>query len=662
MTASPPSEEDGTGSREGGPRPPNNRSIGQTAADSAVATIVGLIINGIWASINPVASPSILGLLALCPIIGLALSLLLRKRTREAILAKVPPRVRAALGRCVPRHRERRGVWGRRVRALSRRAAVFPMPAIWVAMMLYGAVVYAPQGVAALYRLVRPPPCGEALQLSVITAPENISEVRDKATAFTRTAGVNGCPKYQILVSSTPPMTDLIRGLANDWRHDNAQVPDTHQNALGLYPDAWIADSTGEVGYVEGVLRSAGVLDLGRSVGSDRLVAAVRAQEADELALSPGLPLREVTRRVGPPLHPQPGTSTAGLIAAADLMTAGQANAAANTARGGGSVIDLICEVTRTRDDEWGKTALLIPEHAVLGYNESGIDQKGCRVSRPDAGKFNLRPLSSPDLSTLDYPFVTINWTDTPENPERRRAIGEFHCWLVAHPLFDAAPGTCGRPENRGPEAARSGRATDADALERAHEDFAKKVPRIVTELMVDVSGSMSRQPADLLARTREALPAIGSILNDRDRISLGRFHKDGDATVVRDSSSFQPRVQLPQWVQRITAPEPGLPDGRVSEMIRLLGEHEDGFTVAVITDGGPLGRERERAPEKAIAAAIAENPKLRGLYILVIGDGVCPRRPTHGRDLRAERLVCVKSGPDVENALRTMITHLRKW
>ncbi|RBQ16277.1 hypothetical protein DP939_30365 [Spongiactinospora rosea] len=547
---------------------------------------------------------------------------------------------------------------------MSRKAA-FPIAALWVAVMLYGAIVYAPQGVAALHRLVWPPPCGAALQLTVITAPENISAVRKKATEFTRTASVDGCPKYQILVSPTPPITELIRGLDNDWRQDSALVSDTHQSALGLYPNAWIADSTGEVGYVRGKLTES-VLPpvLGRSVGSDRLVVAMGAHEADELRLFSGLALRDVTARLGPPLHPLPGISTAGLIAAADLMAAGEADAAANTARGGGSVIGLMCEVARTRDDEWGRTALLIPKHAVIDYNRSGLDQEGCKVPRPRAGKLDLRPLSSPDLSTLDYPFVTINWTDTVKNPELRRAAGEFECWLVAHPLFDATPGTCGRPDKSVPEPSRGGRATDADALTTAYTDFENKVPRIVTEMVLDVSGSMSRQSADLLARTRKAFPAIGPILNEDDRISLGRFYKKGDTTDLPNPSGNQSRTQLPQLAQRIAAPAPRLPDGRISEMIGLLDDHEDSFTVAVITDGGPLGREG-RTPEKAIAEAIAENPKIHGLYILVIGEGACPRGLPDRQERRAGqagRMVCVKSGPDVENALRTMITHLRKW
>ncbi|WP_146607381.1 hypothetical protein [Spongiactinospora gelatinilytica] len=84
------------------------------------------------------------------------------------------------------------------------------MAATWLALVLYGAIVFLPQGVTHLYQQVWPPPCAEALQLIVITEPENIPTVRDKADAFTRDETVDGCPKYRILVSPTPPVNEMM--------------------------------------------------------------------------------------------------------------------------------------------------------------------------------------------------------------------------------------------------------------------------------------------------------------------------------------------------------------------------------------------------------------------------------------------------------------------
>ncbi|GAA3131583.1 hypothetical protein GCM10010466_22740 [Planomonospora alba] len=508
-------------------------------------------------------------------------------------------------------------------------------------------------------------PCDSPRELQVVTAPENVHALRGAAAEFTAGTAVHGCLPYRISVGAAPSIDEMIYGFENGWRRKDArQEEEPFVRLLGIRPDAWLATSSGEAAYVTQRVNAARVaFGGGFSVARDPLVLAMLGERFDDMerALGPadegGHRFRTLADTARSSLqmrliHPQPGLSSAGLVAAAELA---RLSGSGDVARGtvfDESVSALLCRFRDPGTAERETAALLVPAHSVHDYNTRSLTAEGCPGGAP-SGRDALKAFSSPDLSVLDYPFHTVSWAGQ-HRPEAQRVLTEFGRWIGRRGLFPATSPAWSAP--------RSPQVRDAAALHDVRRRIERELPRVDLHLVLDASGSMSRPPAALLLRTREAFSAVRNTLVPADRLSLSRFYASGDGVEVTEPGPRAGRDDLDGLTQGIAAREPGGRDAPISAMLAEIPRHvsRSGATVAVITDGGVFDDEPDG---RAVVRALARAERVRHLYVLVLGDGRCGGGPAGGgRRAGGKRVVCAEAGQDLEKGLSQMVSTIREW
>ncbi|MEV7802101.1 vWA domain-containing protein [Microbispora sp. NPDC088329] len=661
---------------------PNRQPEVTLARQTVISTALTILTTGVLNKFITLTDQGLFGWFVTMLTIGLIGGVLLQlpgpARVRAWLMRRSRPSVSAISPRPedVPPRRRQVG----RIRECLRR--VWPPLAISylsvtlglvVALIVVGIVKVTP----TLYRLALPPSCAEPRELSVMTAPENVDALRGKVSAFIAETRVDDCAAYRISVFPAPSIKGMIHGFDDGWRRDDAaQSNEPFRRLFGPRPDAWIATSSEEVDFVRcevGRPQGAGEKECGdedpvrlekrSSVANDHLAIAMLGERVPDLkGLPPQKGLAGVVRAIRRELdmrllYPQPGLSSAGLIAAAQLVNHEDSKETAESVAFDNSVNALLCRF----EGLGGKKkdiALFVPSHSVQDYPGRKNTGEGCTgTNGNNAGALTEAEVTG--LPALDYPFVHIHWPE--EDQGRSDAIDGFGAWLAGHKLFDRpAPG-------------RASTVSSA-ALRAAEKQIKDRLPPVDIQLLLDISGSMSGSPSALLL-TRQAIPGIWQTLTESDRLSLSTFYLHEGVNVAQPSPK-QGVDDLHEFITEVAKVTSNGADAPISATIRKLGPlvKKPARSLVIITDGGPFRLEKDpRGAEHAIAQALEQSPSIRDLYLLVLKrdkcGGMVPAPEHPGR--RSKHLVCaeVESGSssslqagDVENALIEMISTVREW
>ncbi|GLW07537.1 hypothetical protein Misp01_26670 [Microtetraspora sp. NBRC 13810] len=657
--------------------PASRSSLALAVRDAVITTVVAGIGGSLWPGVNTVVASLPGGWLVPALAIGLALTLLLRQPRIAPLWQKVAGPLTSA-GDLV---RDLLPTGGRTERARSRLRRALPLVAIGYVAVVAGAVAGLLLPWAGGRAVAWLGPCDPARELQVITAPENTHALRTAVARFLREREGGRCPEHRISVGPAPSMEEMIDGFQRDWRRGDVRGDnEPFVRLLGPRPAAWIPSSTGEAEYVRNRVNTAEVtLTRGLSVDRDRLVVGMLGTVADGVAVELGEPqpggyplgdLVEVARGTRELLlsYPQPGLSSAGLIALSEFAGLDMSADTAASIAFDDDVSAMLCRLKDPATPDREKIAMVVPSHSLHDYNSRSLVDEGCPGAVPYGGQA-LHEFASPDLSALDYPFVTVDWRAEPRPAADRRVLGDLMRWLAANGLFHS-------PVPQG-----QAQVSDDAALHRARERLDNVLPEVTLTLMLDGSESMSVPPSVLALKTREALPFMRRTLIPDDRVALGAFSVAGGGLRVTEPGGQAGRDEL----HRLTLSFDRLPhgsDARVSDMLGRLSPAIDppGASVAVLTDGGLFNDE---TADDAIAKALGSAGRVHGLYILVLGDGSCGNRfPPGGPQARGPKaggaeaggpqaagaqaggkpIVCAEAGQDVESALTRMVATIRGW
>ncbi|ACZ91653.1 vWA domain-containing protein [Streptosporangium roseum] len=561
--------------------------------------------------------------------------------------------------------------------------AVLRLSAGYVGVLLGAAVVMVPWGAvkggAWLSHRIQPPDCERPLELRVITAPENVLALRESVALFIRSRLVDGCAPYAISVGVAPSIGELAYALGDNWYRDDVRQEggEPFRRLYGPRADAWIATSTGEADLVSDEMRAGGAtLRIGPAVASDRLVIGMISGRAEDIRER--LPLERpgshslrdlwtaIRSEAGMSVsYPQPELSTAGLAAVSDLLlldgeadgTAdGEADDAADDVvdreqRGivAESVSSLLCQFKTAAQGTGGENlarslAVVVPFHSLTDYNNGRFNDPRCPEGA-SSGRNKLREFSSPGLSRLDYPFVTIDWPKE-RSGERAAGLDLLRGWLTTHPLFGDGAG--GRPET-------GAAVRGLKDLRDAQNEFFDLLPRVDAEIALDVSGSMAAPPRSLLVRLREAFPDVKPVITPRDDLTLSSFSRVGGKTRVRELQPSVSREEFDELTKSVIGATGRGSDAPVSDMIMNLNGRagSPGRALVVVTDGGVFDNER---PGESVGRTLARASHVTDLYVLALGDNGCDRSPPRRGKYRA----CVETGTDMQQALRHLISSMR--
>ncbi|WP_433246941.1 hypothetical protein ACQPYK_46135 [Streptosporangium sp. CA-135522] len=686
MAGSPPSAPGSPSSPDDGSQGPDKDTPGITPAKLREVAVTALVGGGVTALFTALtdglrALGTGLTLLA-CAVIGLAVAVVLTVGDFARLLRRWLAPVR-------------RVVAHRRAAGASRSAGLAPPPsrgrrrleglvlklsAGYVGVLLGAAVVLVPwgavQGGTWLSHRVWPPDCARPLELRVVTAPENVVALRESVALFIRSRLVDGCAPYAISVGVAPSIGELAYAFGDNWYRDDVRQEggEPFRRLYGPRADAWIATSTGEADLVSDDVQAGGArLRIGPSVASDRLVIGMISGRAETLrerlpAARPGSHgLRDLWKVIRSDFgmsvsYPQPELSTAGLVAVADLLRPDSGSPPLDGVvdqeqRGvvAESVSSLLCQFKTASQAKGGESlirslALVVPFHSLDDYNNGRFNDARCPEGAL-SGRNKLREFSSPGLSRLDYPFVTISWPNE-HSEERTAGLDLLRAWLVDNPLFGT--GSAGR--------AGSGDGSEAGSAVRALKDlrdaqnrFFALLPRIDAEIALDVSGSMAAPPRSLLVRLRETFPDVKPVITPRDDLTLSTFSKVGGKTRVEELRSSVSRQEFDDLTRSVIGTTGRGSDAPISEMINNLNGRagSPGRDLLVVTDGGVFDNERTK---EGIARTLARAPGVTALYVLALGDDGCDRSPPRSGKYRD----CVEAGPDMRQALRHLISSMR--
>ncbi|MET8047683.1 MULTISPECIES: vWA domain-containing protein [unclassified Streptosporangium] len=655
---SPSSPADGSRDPDAGPPgglPAKLKEIAATAlVTGGVTTLFAVLTDGVRALGTGLA-------LLVCAMIGLAVAVLLTLGRFARLLRRwLEPAGRAvarrrAAGRPAP------GMPGRRHRRLE--GFVLKLSAGYLGVLLGAAAVTVPWGVVQggtwLSHRIWPPDCERPLELRVVTAPENVTALRESIALFVQGRLVDGCAPYTISVGVAPSVGELAYAFGDNWYRDDARQEgdEPFRRLYGPRADAWVATSTGEARLVaEDVGAGGATLDIGPSVASDRLVVGMISGRAEKVrkelpAGRPGshsLPVlwKVVRSKFGMPVsYPQPELSTAGLVAVSDLMPLGDIVDREQRDIVAESVSSLLCRFRTasrgTGGEELNRSpALVIPFHSLTDYNDGRFNDPHCPEGAP-SGMTKLKEFFSPGLSGLDYPFVTISWPDE-RSAERTSVLGLLRSWLAANPLF-------------GERSAERAVVRSPAALREAQSRFFGLLPRLDAEIALDVSGSMTAPPRSLLVRLRETFPDIKPLITPRDDLALSAFSTVGRRTRVRELQPAAGRAEFDELTRSVAGTRAEGSDAPISDMIMNLNRRagSPGRALVVVTDGGVFDNERRG---KGVGGTLARASNVNALYVLALGDNGCDRSPPRAGKYRE----CVEAGADMRQALRHLISSLR--
>lgn len=507
------------------------------------------------------------------------------------------------------------------------------------------------------------PPCPAPTELRLVTAPENVPELRARAAQYAAANRIDGCPSLRMTVAAAPPPVHLQDAFANSWERLEDRRGQPYARLYDLQPDAWVATSSA----APAELREGGLRTLGRGgedplVGQDQLVLAMterRREELDRLMKNPDVyPLSEVWDtlrfRMGMTIaRPFPETSMSALLGTGDLYR-GLGLSPAGYSRleqelvtdglGADTVSSLLCAFHRlSGDDAAGaaRTVLLVPGHSVADFNAGRVD--GC----PGTGRGErLIAVRHHEFSTLDYRYVTVTWPGQPSQ-ERRALVEGFGAWLRQHPLFPNVP-VAGRAQ---PD------VKELSALKKLLLDDLR--PQLDLRLMVDLSGSADRP---VRVRAAEALRGQSRILGPRDRVEVFGLSspREGGPAELAPLASQSTRNQLGVAAAKIEDALFDRWDAPASWGVRLLGTGDEVVPApALLLTDGRLFDNEDGDPAAAIEAALRETPSVSGLYVIVFGQNRCA---VPKLEEAATPYACVPADGDAAGTVTRAVITMRGW
>lgn len=549
----------------------------------------------------------------------------------------------------------------------KRISLVPPWPRIWTRISSFLIIVAwgaAGAGLVGLVWSVREvfvdKPCRAATELRLVTAPENVLKLRERAEEYTRLNVGDGCAAVRLTVAPAPSVTDLIYGLDTGWeRNDNREEYEPYVRLHGLQPDAWVATSTGEADYVRSqALRKDLLAPGGASVGREQLVLALLQPSAEALTrrLSDPEehPLRQVWQTVGELgmsiARPFPETSSAALIGTSDLFAAFTSAAERKEVEQAmisgplrtDTVPSLLCAFYGSPARE--RVALLVPGHSVDDYNDGRVTEEDDAVGCPTGGQHGRAKLAGfrpAGASVLDYPFVKVNWPGQ-TTAERRAIVDDFEKWLAGRPLYG--------------DTTRDGVApVHAEQLSRTLGDLQDTLrPARDLHLVLDQSGSAL---GPVGTRVAEGLRGLSGVLGPRDgvRVSGLASRREHGSAELRPIADRRGRDQLDVLARKIEAAGFSGWDAPVSAALGAIpGDLAQG--VIVLTDGRLFDDEGDD-PAAALGAALEREPLVSGLQVLVLGQRPCAVTRLKGT---AKPYSCLTAGDDLGEDLAKMIISSR--
>lgn len=427
-------------------------------------------------------------------------------------------------------------------------------------------------------------PCGQPLELRVLTAPETLTPLRAAAAEFADDSEDRGCREYSVTVVPEAGPVSLYDGFRLLWRHSEAADPGhaDDQQLFGPQPDIWIPSSTAEYDFVPkgpGQTTAAGavagapagkgdpVFRVRGSVGTSPLVLALFTKAHESVADPIAAPIAPATAalldriadagvRLRAIARPVPETSTAALAVtpalydgmpggdAADERFAEPADLVAPDA------VSLLCRfrerAAAQQSEPPDDIAVAVPEQALHDYDMGRPLGDRCGAVDPGAAPYaewRLHPYYATDLPTLDHPFVQVRWRGQ-DTRERDAAVTAFREWLDRNPLtlqgFRDDRGVVPAPREgdtrhyylsrlQGMVGARVmppvvGLQPPAGVQETLDRIGAAR-PRTSVSLMLDVSGSMGgaaqARGGSRLARGTSFLRSLVAQLQSNDRAGL---------------------------------------------------------------------------------------------------------------------------------------------
>ncbi|MFC4909929.1 hypothetical protein [Actinomadura gamaensis] len=347
---------------------------------------------------------------------------------------------------------------------LARATTTLAWMARALACLLLGAaamvlVLLAVLGVRALRDAAQP--CGQPLELRVMSAPEMLTPLRAAAAEFVADRRDAGCRRYTVTVVPEPGPVSLYDAFSRLWRRNDTGED---QQLLGPQPDVWIPASGTELDFVPHGGQAGGNGDPRfrqyRSLGTSPMVlalfpktdAAVASPYSAPLKSSPGALLKQIAQsgvKLRGIARPVPDTSAAALAVTPALYDA-QEGASPSAAEKFASPPDLVAPdavtlLCRFRAQAAqglappSDIAVAVPEQVLADYDAGRA--LGDRCGPADASSdlsagWRLHPYYAVGLPTMNYPFVQLTWRGQ-DTRARDDAIGDLRSWLAAHPLSE---------------------------------------------------------------------------------------------------------------------------------------------------------------------------------------------------------------------------------
>ncbi|MFC5181318.1 vWA domain-containing protein [Actinomadura harenae] len=333
-------------------------------------------------------------------------------------------------------------------------------------------------------------PCGQPLELRVMSAPEMLTPLRAAASEFVADRTDGGCRRYTVTVVPEPGPVALYDAFSRLWRRSDTG---DDQQLLGPQPDVWIPATSAELDFVPhsgqadtggGQTGIGGGLTgtpgdqaggtpgqtgaggdprfrlLSRSLGTSPMVLAL-FPKADTAVASPySAPLKASTSallaqiaqagvRLRGIARPVPDTSSAALEVTPALYDARPgASPAANEKFASPpdlvapDAVTLLCRFRAQAAqgaDPPSDVAVAVPEQVLADYDAGRALGDRCGradVASTSSARWQLRPYYAVDLPTMDYPFVQLTWRGQ-DTRARTDAIGDLRSWLSGHPLAE---------------------------------------------------------------------------------------------------------------------------------------------------------------------------------------------------------------------------------
>ncbi|MFI6180335.1 vWA domain-containing protein [Nonomuraea sp. NPDC051191] len=643
--------------------PPRQDAPRAIAAETALSTLVGVIVTRIWTDFTAFVEQIPGGYYVGVSLLTGAVFLTIWAASRLS-----PARVRAAAAERGAR--AWRWIWRKTPRGLRRAARVLRLNravrlllAVYLAAVAGACVVAVGAGGVWAYRRLGLGPCDPPQELTVMTAPENVSALRIAAEAFVGSRSEHGCALHRVSVYPEASVEELAYGFDNDWQRDGYnQNGDPYTRLLTPRPDLWVATTAAELGLVFGGddrIRAAPVrIEPLGDAGADRLTLAVSSSRYG--VLNQILPARGPGRGLDAALaaargrqrmrltYPEPSLSVAGLVAAARVVDTDSGKEIARSAGLGGTVGETLCRFRTGSKDERDDLAFLVPARAVVDLN-AGLPGSTPCPGRQLSGGDALMDVKPEAGTLITHPVHGVSWPG--DAPARMEAVRDLAAWLSRTRPLDTRPDPAGK-------------ATQDD-LGMVRERIAAKLPSVSTQVALDGSGSMAESPSSLLARVRDALSAVRGSLGNDDRLSVSLFHRpEQGGRVVRFDPEVYHRQDWERLQSRLAEAPRGARDAPISQALRDLGHELDppGRPVVVITDGGPF-RSDEKDDDKvaqALERAARDAATVLDVHVLVVGDAACPPGLGPG-PVPAGGVTCTAvAHNNLEDALRNLISAIR--